>query len=69
MQKDTAMRTITIIPISEEVHHDIARRAEKLGVSPEEWAANVLSEHIRLPRLTDEFFDRRAQIPSSLTLQ
>ncbi len=56
------------IPVQEDVYREVAERADRRGVSPEQWASNVLTERARLERLTDEYFDRRAQNASSLIL-
>ena len=56
------------IPVQEDVYREVTERAFRRGVSPEQWASNVLAEHARLERLTDEYFDRRAENASSLLL-
>jgi hypothetical protein len=56
------------IAVSDELYRDVSQRADRTGVSTEEWVSSVLSERVRLERQTDDFFDRRAKGASSRTL-
>jgi hypothetical protein len=49
-----------VIALPESLLHEVARRADNLGISTEQWLEITVAERIRLEERTTEFFGARA---------
>jgi hypothetical protein len=62
------MSTPANIRVSDDLYRAVSDRADRTGVSAEDWATKVLAERVRLEQMTDEVFDRRARGASAKSL-
>jgi len=62
------MSAATAIPIPEDLFEQVSQQANHAGMSPQDWAAKVLAERVRIERQTEEFFRLRAAGASDKSL-